>query len=158
MGHTILNRSTVVADFRKPLAWHDVERLPLGELLVQACLDFGAVVVRRSRRPVAAYPPVLAALAGLEFRLDAALVDDRVELRAHLAILRLSLDLVTVDHLAAVGIGAGAGPAGDRARRLIARLPYDLECADAILGTVATGGVRPQTDTGAIGGQPPVRG
>ena len=157
MGHTILNRSTVVADFRKPLAWDDVERLPLGELLVEACLDFGAVVVRRSRRPVAAYPSVLAALAGLEFRLHAALVDDRVELRAHLAILRLPLDLVAVDHLAAVGIGTRAGSAGDRARRLFPGLLYDLESADTVLGTVATSGVSPEAHTGATGGQPPVR-
>ena len=158
IGHAVALGLRRLVAIRDTFTRNNVERFPFGELLVEACLDLRAVVVLPSRRPVAAHPPILAAFTGLENLLDAPLVDDGVELRAHLAILRLPLDLVAVDDLSTVGIGAGARSAGDRAGRLIARLLYDLKGADAALGTVPASGVRSDPDAGATGGQPPVRG
>ena len=56
------------------------------------------------RGPKAAHPSVLAALSGLQVPLDALLVNYREQLLTHLAVLRLRLHLVTIDHMAAVWV------------------------------------------------------
>src|SRR5271157_1513659 len=87
-------------------AWHDTSRLPLWHLGLKGGIDPGGDVVLGAggTEPADGLELVLAGLgrAGL----DRLLVDDSVNLLAHLAGPGLALDLVAVDHATAVGKGA----------------------------------------------------
>ena len=139
------------------LARHDVERLPLRQFLGEPLPNDRAVVVLRPRRPVAAHPFVPAALARLQHLPgNSLLVDDREQLLAHPPGLGLRLDLVAVDHPAAVGVRTVPVAAGHSAGKLLLHRPDDLERADAARGSRTAGAVRKQPDAGPVRGEPPV--
>ena len=155
--HAVLDWPVVVADLREALARYDVQSLPLHQSLGEPLADLRTVVVLGPRRAVASDPLVPAALARLRSGLHSPLVDDREELLAHSAGLGLRLDLVAVDHPAAVAVGAVPVPASYRARELLVNRPDDLERADAARGSRTTGAIGQQPDAGAVGGEAPVR-
>ena len=156
--HAVLDGPRIVAVLREALARHDLERSPLRQLFGELRADYGAVVVLGLWRAVAPDPLVPAALARLQNlpRLTP-LVDDREELLAHPSGLGLRLDLVAVDHPAAVAIGTVAVAAGHRAGKLLFGRGDDLERADAAGGSRTGGAVGPQPDAGPVRGEPPVR-
>src|SRR5690606_24122304 len=132
-------------------------RLPLRQLLTEPLCDLCGDVVFGARRAVAA-DPRLAGLACLGLLDDPALVDHGVELVAHLAGLRLALDLVAVHDPAALRVRAGGVPPGDGSRRLFLGLVDDLERADAALTPRSAGKVWNQAHSRALGVQAPVGG
>ena len=140
------------------LARHDVERLPLRQLLGELRADVGVVVVLGSWRAVTPDPLVPAVLARLQnFPGLTTLVDDREELLAHPSGLGLRLDLVAVDYPAAVAIRTVPGAAGHCAGKLLFGRGDDLERADAAGGSRTGGAVGPQPNAGPVRGEPPVR-
>ena len=94
-------------------------------------LGFGCVVILRSAEPGNAGPTSRGRLPVLVVVRNPLLVDHSVELIAHPPGLRLSLDLVAVDHSAAIGIGANAVTARHRTRRVVAARRHYLKRADA---------------------------
>ena len=97
---------------------HDVLCLPLRQLLGEHGPDRFGVVVLWPGSPVAAHP-LLPLSAGLRLREYPLLVDHRVELLAHAAVLGLRLDGVAVDDPPAVGVRTGAVTPRHRAGRLL---------------------------------------
>ena len=100
--HPVLDGAIVVAHFGESLARHDVERLPLRQLLGQHRPNLCAVVVLRPRRPIPANP-LFTGLARLRLRENPFLVDDGEELLAHPSVPRLGLDDLAVDHPPTIG-------------------------------------------------------
>ena len=156
--HAVLDGAVVVADLREPLARHDVERHPFRQLLGEPLPDGSAVVVLRPGRAVAPDPFVAAPLTGLEHApRHTSLVDDREELFAHPPGLGLPLDLVAVDHPAAVVVRTVAVTAGHGAGKLLLGRADDLERADAARRSGTVDAVRQQPDAGAVRRESPVR-
>ena len=154
--HSCMRFDRLIAHLGEPLARHDVQRFPLGQLLGKPRLNFGAVVVLGTRRPVAPDPFVFASLSGFQGLYDAFLVDDGVELLAHVAGLGLGLDLIAVDHAPAIGIRAGAGATRHRAIRLFPGGLDDLERTDTALRPGAGSKVRLEPDPRPVGRETPV--
>ena len=109
------------------------------------------------RRAVASHPLVPTALARLRPRLHPPPVDDCNELFAHPAALRLPLDLVPVDHPAAVRIQTVPVATGHRTGKLFLGRPDDLERTDATGGSRTVGAVGQEPDAGSVRREPPVR-
>ena len=154
--HAVLDGSVVVAVLRKTLARNDIERLPFRQLLGKSGLDFGRVVIFRTRSAVAT-DPLLANPAGLRRLRNPLLVDHRVELIAHPPCLGLPLNLITVDYSTAIGVRADPVTARHRTRKLLCCGRRDLKGADATCCTGSAGEMRLQEYSRSVGRHPPVR-
>ena len=151
------NAVQTTAPFLDSTARYHVERFPLGQLLVEPCLDLGANVILGTRRPVAPDPFVLSSLPGFQDPYDALFVNHREKLFAHLAGLGLAFDFIAADHAAAIGIGAGAVTARHRSVRLLFGGVDNIERADAAFRSRPGTEIGHQLDAGPIGRQTPVR-
>ena len=152
-GHAVALRFHSLVAVGDALARHDVERFPFGQFLGEPLPDRRPVVVFGPRRAVAAHPLVLAPLARLQPARDAPLIDDGVELLAHLPRLRLPLDLLAVDDPPAIAPRTKPGAARRRPRRLLLDGINDGERANP--RPLAEAGL--QAHPPAVRRQPPVR-
>ena len=134
---------------------HEVEGVPLRQLLVERRPQRRAATVLRPGRAVAA-DPLLAGAAGLRPNGLPPLADHREELLAHLPGLRL--DRAAVDDPAAVREGARPVAPRHRARRLLPRRADDLEPTDPAFRARSGAGAGDETDAGPVRGETPVRG
>ncbi len=155
--HAVAMRLTRLVAVRNPLTRNPVQRLPLRQLLGELFPDLRTVVVFGSRGAVAADPLVLPAPAGLQELLDPLLVDDGVELLAHLAVLRLLLDLAAVDDAPAVWVRAQSRPAPHGGLRLLAGGMHDLEGARPVGPARTCAGLGAKSDPDPARREPPVR-
>src|SRR5208337_4455179 len=138
----------------KLLGRHDILRQPFGPFGRERGIDLRGDVVFRAGSPEAAggLDLVLAGLGRAD--LYGLLVHDGIELLAHLAGLGLALDLVPIDHAAAVGKRAQSVARFHRAGALVLGLGYDLERAMPVHRVLR---VRDEPHTRPLAVEPPVR-